>query len=401
MNYPQFVDNQTYYSMDTSRTELQQLVGLSNNLKKIHLLTTSNFRDFDQLIQEYLKTGLEIFNMKIGIVSRIDENDYIICNAISPEDAIKKDDVFPLEDTYCREVFHSKAVLGFPHVGGMNEMKDHPVYQNMKLESYISAPIYSNGVLFGTLNFTSTIPRKYGFSEHERDLISLMANSIGSFLELNQKESELIAANDRLKRLVGYVAHDLRNPLSSIHGLASFVNRGDEQQRLQISKYIQNSAENALEMVHTILETAAMGTGKIELKKTNADFSELISSVKGQFSDSIDEKNIRFELNCVQGLIVEIDPSRMEQVLTNLYSNAIKFTPDGGVISTTVSRSDLGMIDFMISNEMEEARTEKQIRDHEKSVGFGQDIVREILKLHDSELKILETGKEYKASFSI
>jgi GAF domain-containing protein len=184
VTYPDFVDNETFFAMDDSHTGLELALRLSENLKKIHYLTIASYQNFDELILKYLNTGIEIFNMKIGIVSKIKDDRYLICNAMTPDGSLKKGDIFPLEGTYCWEVCISGEILGFPHVGIMDEMKDHPVYQNMKLESYLSAPIYLNDALYGTLNFTSTEPREFGFSEHEKDLIGLMANSIGSFLAL-------------------------------------------------------------------------------------------------------------------------------------------------------------------------------------------------------------------------
>ena len=127
MNYPRFVNSQTYYSIDKSKSDIDQLVNLTEILKKINILTTSNFDSFDELIQKFLSTGVRIFGLEFGIVSKISGDDYIVCNAVSPGDVIKKGDVFTLEGTYCREVFKSKQIIGFPHVGELEELKGHPV----------------------------------------------------------------------------------------------------------------------------------------------------------------------------------------------------------------------------------------------------------------------------------
>jgi signal transduction histidine kinase len=102
-------------------------------------------------------------------------------------------------------------------------MNCHPAYQNLKLEAYLSAPIFVERYLYGTLNFTSTESRANGFSRHKHDLIALMANSIGNYIMLRQKEEELVDLNKRIKRFVGYLAHDLRNPIGSIIGLAQMA----------------------------------------------------------------------------------------------------------------------------------------------------------------------------------
>lgn len=175
MKYPEFVENEKFNSLHDNLSEVELLRKFSENLKVIHTLTTSHYTDFNQLIKEYLEAGVKIFGMDIGIVSNIQGQDYFVCDAVTPDNSLGEGDKFELEGTYCREVVKSLKVIGLPHVGSLEEMKSHPVYQNMKLESYISAPIFKEGKIFGTLNFSSTKIRDFGFSEQERDLISMMA----------------------------------------------------------------------------------------------------------------------------------------------------------------------------------------------------------------------------------
>lgn len=400
MIYPDFLSSNDYLSLDTSRSEKEQVIALSEKLKALHLLTSANYKNFDELILEYLKEGLQIFNMEIGIVSKIIGNEYIVCNAISPDNSLNKDDVFPLEGTYCYEVFKSQKVLGFPHVGSMNEMKEHPVYMNMKLESYLSAPIYVNEKLFGTLNFTSTSVRDYGFSVHERDLISLMANSIGSFVALGIKEDALISANDRLKRLVGFVSHDLRTPLGNIISLIQLMDESDKEERIELSKLIENSSTKALEMVHTILEMAAMGTGKIELNLTKVDIKKLLLTCIKKFEVSAQKKLLNIKLSCIDDSFCQADLDRLEQVLTNLYSNAVRYTPENGTIHISMTNKD-NKINFSMSNSMSESSKQVSKDKNDQSIGFGLEIVREILILHNSSLSIICEDSNYVASFQL
>ncbi len=399
MNYPAFVDNQVYFSMDESKSEIDQIRAMSDNLKKIHALSVMNFESFDDLIEEYLKTGLEIFGMKIGIVSKIVGSEYFICNASSPEDQLKKNDVFELDGTYCREVYRSKSVIGFPHVGILEDMKDHPVYVNMKLESYISAPIYVNKEIFGTLNFSSTEVRPNGFSEYEREFIALMANSIGRFLELQAKEEALIQANERMKKLIGYVAHDLRNPLGVIKGIAPYVAGAEEEDREQMAEMIENSAVRAIEMIHTILEFAAMGTGKIELELTTMNLSRIANIISRQFRKVIGQRKINYFFDCEEDLFVKADSHRIEQVLTNLFSNVSKYTPDDGVVYCSIKKIDDQTVFELRNSSMKNDQAAKF--DMDKSIGFGLEIVREILQLHGSELKVTEDNDWYITRFAL
>ena len=235
-HYPEFVENRKYLEMDSSVPEREQLWAMLNNLTRIHLLTADKFNSFDSLIREYLISGCEVFGLETGIVSEVTSaGNYIVKDVVSPLDVLEKGQEFALEDTYCREVIKSRTVLGFPEVGRLDYMNCHPVYQNLKLEAYLSAPIFVDGNLYGTLNFTSTQPRHKGFSSHERDLITLMANAIGNFILLRQKEAKLVNLNKRIKMFAGYVAHDLRNPIGSIIGLAQMGTKPTTTDKRRIS----------------------------------------------------------------------------------------------------------------------------------------------------------------------
>jgi len=234
MQYPEFVDNTTYVNMDISISESEQLWTMLSNLTRVHLLTAIKFESFDELIHEFLVSGIEVFGLETGIVSQITaDHIYHVCDVVSPLEMLSKGQEFELDETYCREVIKSQKVLGFPEVGKLHYMNCHPVYQNLKLEAYLAAPIVVGDELFGTLNFTSRYRRERGFSRHEHDLILLMANSIGSFILLRQKEERLLALNEKMKRFVGYVAHDLRNPLGTIIGLAQLGQRAEIRQIIE------------------------------------------------------------------------------------------------------------------------------------------------------------------------
>tara|TARA_R110000868_G_scaffold61524_3_gene186973 strand:- start:23242 stop:24447 length:1206 start_codon:yes stop_codon:yes gene_type:complete len=399
MNYPRFVNSQTYYSIDKSKSDIDQLVNLTEILKKINVLTTSNFDSFDELIQKFLSTGVRIFGLEFGIVSKIEGDEYTVCNAVSPDNIIKKGDVFTLEGTYCREVYKSKQIIGFPHVGQLEELKGHPVYINMKLESYLSAPIYFEGEIYGTLNFSSTRVRDHGFSEVERDLIGLMANAIGAFLENEAKEQKLIQANDRMKQLVGIVAHDLRNPLGNIISVSDIFSELEDDEKNEMLLAVKSSAESALEMVHSILEMAAMGMGKIELKLVSCDLSQLVETVHLRYQALAQKKNLTIDLDMDKECSLNGDINRLTQVIDNLISNAIKYSlPDSRI--NLSCKNNGKMVDFRLENK-KSASSSSTSFNVESSVGIGLELVREILQLHHSELEIEQSGDMYVAFFSI
>ena len=295
-------------------------------------------------------------------------------------------------------------------------MACHPVYQNLKLEAYLSAPIFVEKVLFGTLNFTSKKIRKQGFSVHERNLIVLMANAIGDFMLLHNKEDHLLelnqnllALNQKMKRFVGYVAHDLRNPLGNIIGLAQMANKPNTPpERLKkIAQKIASPAETALEFVNTILENAALSTGKLVLKQTTIDAKALLAQACHAVEHLIEKTGTQLTIKLPDcgHILVMGDQQRLQQVLINLLTNAIKYSPAGSTVSLSAKPNNLDaqLITLTITNTFTEQTQEA--RDIENkvygSVGFGLDIAKEVIKAHNSKLTISEINGLYTCLFNL
>lgn len=401
MQYPSFVENTSFYNMDHSKSSEEQLIGLSENIKKVHRLTTSVYNSFEELIESYLQAGTEIFQMQTGIVSNItDDKDYIVKAVVTNLDVINKGDVFELEGTYCREVAKTSQTICFPHVGKIEELQHHPVYENLKLEAYISAPIFVRDVLYGTLNFTSLNPRLYGFSQQEHDLISMMAQAIGTFILLQEKEESLKKLNFRMKELVGHVAHDLRNPVGAILSLSDMMLKldlGAEKTQLMLQG-INEEAKRSLELVNTILDESALGTGKITMHKSDFDYGPLLNKTIQTLNPLIEKRHISLDLKLDDKQNIYGDEKRIQQLFSNLLVNAIKYSKNDATITFKTEPID-DALRFTISNTKGDEKTDFDSSLY-KSIGYGLDIVKEVLKQHESELCVLD-DELYAVSFEL
>ncbi len=399
MNYPKFLSEEEFFQIHNDLSSLDIAQGFSKNLQQIHRLTTSQYLDLNELMKSYLSAGLKIFKMEFGIVSKIDQNNYVVLDAVSPGDVLEPGAVFELEGTYCREVYKSKQVIGFPHVGSLKEFKGHPVYVNMKLESYISAPIYKYGKIFGTLNFSSTKIRKNLFSSQERVLIEMMAASIGSFLELKDKEDKLNISHARMRKLINYVAHDLRSPLGNIESLSQFViEENGLDQNGYLNKIIEIS-QDATEIVQTILEASLLNQNKIQIERKTLSLDEVLKNAVEEFQEKLSSNNLTIQLN-IDSVMFSFDENRMRQVFSNLLSNAFKYSIVNSIIKISLKETN-GEIYFSLQNEYDPHKV--IIKGHDLtdggSIGFGLEIINELLILHQSELEINKDEKFFKTSF--
>ncbi|HBL62326.1 MAG TPA: hypothetical protein DDZ80_29195, partial [Cyanobacteria bacterium UBA8803] len=183
------------------RKKSRTLAEFSLNLKQLHRLNTKNYSNFEELFNEYLQTGCEILGFSTGIISQINDQTYRILAVKSDLLGLNTNQIFNVGDTYCAAVVATKKTIGYERVGKVPKMQTHPVYRNLKLESYIGTPIWVNGEIYGTLNFSSTQVREQTFAEREREIIELMAQSLGMAIAAYQTEIKRQQAEERLRLL--------------------------------------------------------------------------------------------------------------------------------------------------------------------------------------------------------
>lgn len=164
---------------------------ISEMLSTLHRINSKNITDLDLIIEEYLRAGSELIDLEYGIQSKIEGEVYLVENVISPNNEIAKNSIFELPNTYCDYVVKARNTISIEEVGAIIEMRGHPVYEGMKLESYISTPIWVEGKIYGTLNFSSKSIRKTKFTDSEKHFLELMAVMISRKIILRENNREI------------------------------------------------------------------------------------------------------------------------------------------------------------------------------------------------------------------
>jgi len=168
-------------------------------LKRLHEITSDHDLAVDEKIDRILSLGAERFGTPIAIVSQIRDGVYTVVNAVSPNGEVEPGQSFDLQDTYCVHVLEAAAPVGFNHVE-QSEIRDHACYKKFGLETYIGAPLVADGQPFGTLNFSSPVPRSRPFTDGELELTRLFARWIGLEIQLEQRTAALTGEIEARKR---------------------------------------------------------------------------------------------------------------------------------------------------------------------------------------------------------
>ncbi|MEQ1825333.1 MAG: ATP-binding protein [Pirellula sp.] len=168
--------------------------------------------------------------------------------------------------------------------------------------------------------------------------------------ELAQLNLELYEANRLKGEFMANMSHELRTPLNSILGfsevLQGFESLTDKQRRYATN--IQNSGRLLLDMINDILDLAKVEAGKMEVRPTEFCILGVIQAQCEILRKMADDKNIDLRIDSSQTeMRISQDQGKVQQILTNLLTNAIKFTPEGGLV--TVSCEWLNESEFLLT----------------------------------------------------
>ena len=152
-------------------------------------------------LRQALRLGAEHFGMPLGIISRIQGEQYQVLVQVSPDDALSDGQLFELGDTYCSLALQHNDVLAITHMAD-SPHRHQPCYRQFALESYIGTVVRVGGKPFGTLAFANPERRRQPFDDADRDFLGLFARWVGAILERQQQEHAVRAARAYLQAVL-------------------------------------------------------------------------------------------------------------------------------------------------------------------------------------------------------
>jgi signal transduction histidine kinase len=180
--------------------------------------------------------------------------------------------------------------------------------------------------------------------------------------KISERTEALVIANQRLKELdklksdfVSNVSHELRTPLTAVEALTDNMldglTGGLNEKQVHYITDIKASADRLARLIDDILDLSVIEVGKIELRPTIFSIASLIDETVNTFKPMAEEKLIDLQAGLVdQKRAAWADRDKVTQVLTNLISNAIKFTPPNGVVSLGVADHDNEWLKISVSD---------------------------------------------------
>ena len=240
--------------------------------------------------------------------------------------AILGNEVFVVEDSGLDERFHDNPLAtGAPHV-----------------KFYAGAPlVMDDNLKVGTLCVIANEPRS--ITPHQEQALAALARQVVSQLELRLKVRELESLDKSKDEFISTVSHELRTPLTSINGSLSLLlnNKAGRLQERQ-HQMVEIAARNTgrlLGIVNDILDLAKLEAGKLEIKQDRHKLVALLEDAVELNRPYCAQCHCDLELKYDPGdraTLIDCDESRMLQVLSNLITNAAKFSPDEDTVEVSL-----------------------------------------------------------------
>ena len=222
------------------------------------------------------------------------------------------------------------------------------------VESFVQVPVCAEGKILGIIQLASHTPRR--FNNEEVRLLETIGNQMGItvqraqlYEETRRQATELEQANKLQADFTAMIAHDLRSPLMNITGIAEVMIGGmfggvTDEQKKWLAR-MQANGQSLIDLVSDFLDVSKLESGYVEVKRERVDLSDLIQRTIENFRVLAHEKKISISDAVDLSLpTVHVDPRRMDQVLSNLISNAIKFVGQGGKTEVGAALADASQV---------------------------------------------------------
>ncbi|NOU47756.1 MAG: PAS domain S-box protein [Bacteroidales bacterium] len=221
--------------------------------------------------------------------------------------------------------------------------------------------------------------------------------------EIKKANEELVKLNTEKDKFFSIIAHDLRSPFSSFLGFTEMLVDELPNMSLQeihkIAKLLKGSANNLYNLLENLLQWSRIQRGLIEPNMIELKLNETVTEINKAITEIIDRKGIRIINTIPENIVVIGDQNMFESIVRNLFSNAVKFTPKGGIITVsakmenndlvkfTIQDSGIGMnMEMLASLFLIDKNTCRKGIDGEPSTGLGLIICKDFVEKHGGKI---------------
>ncbi len=181
------------------------------------------------------------------------------------------------------------------------------------------------------------------FRDKNKEINTLLEHSKELSDNLAEAKKQADSANKAKSSFLASMSHEIRTPLNAIIGFINLLRKDEtDPKKLEYLTTVQNSSGSLLGVINDILDISKIEDGKLDIETIDFDVHQQLKELVKFYTSILDEKDIHLQLNIDSSVPQHIcsDPLRLKQVISNLVSNAIKFSPQESVITIDLQYKD-------------------------------------------------------------
>lgn len=329
---------------------LQDYNSRLNEIYKLSsLLINDNVEQENSLI-DILKAACSLLDLELGIICLVKKDKYFLKEYYSQSNlTFDKKKAIDVKNTLCDETLKKDALLAVNDIKN-SDFKENLSHVNNNVNCYIGVPIKFNDKEKGTINFSSSKPKKEPFSSADIDLVHYLGQSISHYLdrqfykkslydknlelaklniELEKKNDDLENIMEEKNQLLQILVHDLKSPLSNIKMLSYlFQEFATNEESEELIGIFNKSLEYVFHLIEQMETLNSVENFPLNVYIEEFNLNNFLAETVKSFNSVAEAKFIKITYTDLsKDNIIKTDINFLKRVLHNVISNAIKFSP--------------------------------------------------------------------------
>jgi signal transduction histidine kinase len=382
--------------------------------------------DYSHVMDSTLAWALRITEADVGIIAAMQEDDEgqalrVLAHRGYEDDVLAlyltEEELWPLEQGLVGQTVKRGATTLVSDVAA-----DHSYLEVVPgMEAQLTVPIKREDHVIGVIALESN--EIEAFNEEHVALIERLSDHAAIAIENARLFQQVQQANAAKTEFISFVSHELKQPMTSMKGYADLLTKGVggelTEQQTQFVQVIRSNVTRMDRIVQDLLDVSRIESGRLKLQMEEIKPAEIVNEAVQAFEQEIAAKHQQLTVDVSKDLPTVVgDRGRLVQVLTNLISNANKYTEEAGAVTVRAERYTLDGHEYirwsvsdtgigMTQEEMDQLFT-KYFRSKNPAVrsvqgtGLGLVISRSIIEMHDGHITVeSQMGEGSTFSFSL
>ena len=380
----------------------------STMLARLAALSSMTFATAEQAIDAYLNFVMYSTETRTAFLALLDpEHLHIVAVKDQSGCPIPENGVLPIQDTFCQYARASGQYVVVTDAAQDPRVSDVASRLMYNIGSYLGVPLVgATGTIQGTL--CALDPDPHFFSTTHLHVMQIIARQLAAFTDPDQKpvqvaEAERSTASDDMQAILRMVAHDLRNPLTTIYGtvdllLSEAYHPLAAEQQLLLSKILEAS-QYIHRLSMDLIDSTAVELGALSILRYQFDPLQLVQSLIETYMPQAQAQQLTLQAVYASTLpLMWGDADRLRQIISNLLDNAVRYTQTGSIVLNVAVAEP--MITFRVEDSgpgippaLQQTIWQRHVRANTrgKGIGLGLYIVQQLTKAMGGQVGLAST----------